>query len=172
MTTIILLSSLLVLTIVAVVLFMRARKLGSAHAELSKEHEGLKERFKDIADIDAEKQRIQAEIEATRQREAQEIADRKREALSSLEEERSRLQTDISGLQSKQQQAAQQLAEQARRGEAELEAIKARASAAEAQAYQTFQQKQTRLAAEMESLQININRQRIPTRSGPLHALR
>lgn len=164
--------------IALVLLILRLRKLSAEHLALSQEYAGLKARVRDIVDIDAEKQRVLDEIEAIKQREAQEIESRKDRAskelearrqqeLGSIEAERERLQAEIARLGGEQMQAKQSLQEQRRLGEAEIEAVRLRAADAQNQAIQLFQEQQSameeqqrRSAAELESLQQNINRLR------------
>jgi hypothetical protein len=175
----ILLPSLLVIAVAAITfLFLRLRKLTAEHRALMQEHAGLKDRVRQVTDIDAEKQRVLAEIEAIKQREAQDVESRKRiasqeidalrqQGLAGIEAERTRLQAEVARLAAEQVQSTQTLQEQRRLGSAEVEAIRLRAVEAQNQAIESFraqqtamQEQQSRSAAEMESLQLNINRLR------------
>jgi hypothetical protein len=160
LTTIILLSLLLVAAVVLVLLILRLRKLNSEHLALSQEHVSLQDRVKGILDIDAEKQRVLAEIEAIKERETGEIEAKRQRELGNLEADRTRLQTEIARLADERTQAIQSLQVQHRAAEAEIEAIRLRATAAQNQALQAFQEQQRRGTAELESLQLNINRLR------------
>jgi chromosome segregation ATPase len=179
LTTILLLSLLLIAVVILALLFLRLRKLDSEHRALSQEHSDLKIRIKDITDVDAERERVLAEIENIKRREAEEVEDRKRRAaqeiedlrgqgLAGIEAERARLQGEVARLGTEQMQAIQSLQEQRRLGESEIVAICSRAEEAQNQAIQSFREQQTamqeqqkRATAEMEALQLNINRLRV-----------
>jgi hypothetical protein len=94
MLTTALLISLLVAVALLVLLFLRLRKLGSEHLALSQEHINLKDRVRDIVDIDAEKQRVLGETEAEKKR-----------ILNELESSRAQIQADIARLHTEQNQA-------------------------------------------------------------------
>jgi hypothetical protein len=178
LTTIVLLSLLVLALVVLGLLFLRLRKLDSEHRALSQEHSELKVRIKDITDVDAEKQRVLAEIEDIKRREAGDVEDRKRlaaqeieelrrQGLAGIEAERDRLQNEVARLGAEQTQAIQSLQEQRLAGETEIAAIRSRAEEAQNQVIQSFREQQTamqeqqkRAAYEIQSLQFNINQLR------------
>jgi Domain of unknown function (DUF4041)/T5orf172 domain len=161
LTTILLLSFLLIAAVIVIVLlFLRLRKLNSEQRALSAEHAALKERVKDVVDIDTEKQLVLAEIETIKQRESREIEAKRQQELGNLEADRTRLQAEITHLANERTQAIQNLQEQRRLSETEIEAIRLRARDAQNQANSAFQEQQRRGAMELESLQLNINRLR------------
>jgi Domain of unknown function (DUF4041)/Meiotically up-regulated gene 113 len=180
LTTYLLVSLLLLAIAVLIIIFLRLRRRISDHVRLSQEHENLKERVRDIVDIDAERQRVYQEIEvtkerelrelnekkqqtlreidATKERESREIEERKQRELGGLEAERKRLESDIASLRTTREQAVLRLQEQQRVGEAELEAIHARAREAEERVLREYEEQKSRATAELETLQSYIER--------------
>jgi hypothetical protein len=123
MLTIALLVSLLIAIAILVLLFLRLRKLASEHLILSREHANLKDRVRDIVDVDAEKQRVLEELEIEKKRvhaeldtsRAQAQAEKqhvlreaeveKKRILDELESSRAQIQADITRLNTEQNQA-------------------------------------------------------------------
>lgn len=133
MLTTVLLGLLLLAALVTLALFfLRLRTLDSEHRELSKEHaglndrhhllleehEGLKNRFRGVVDLDAEKQRVQGQIEAGRT----ELQSEKQRMLSEVETEHARIQADIARGQSEKQRVYDSLEAEKQRVRLEMEA--------------------------------------------------
>jgi predicted nucleic acid-binding Zn-ribbon protein len=98
----ILIGVLLVAIGIAVFLFLRMRKAKTERNAISQEHSNLERRVQGIVDVDAEKQRVLAELEL----------------------ERMRLQANISKLQASQRQLQQDFETQKSQGEFEVEKIR------------------------------------------------
>lgn len=101
MLTTILLVALLVAIAISVLLILRLQKLNSQYQTLSEEKAGLINRFQAVVDVDAEKQRVVSEMEATR----------------------TRIQEEIAQARSTNEQAVLNLQEQQRSGQAELRTL-------------------------------------------------
>jgi hypothetical protein len=143
MLTIALLVSLLVAVAFLVLLFLKLRKLGSEHLALSQEHANLRDRVRDIVDIDAEKQRVlqeleiekrnvHAELEASRaQAQAEkhrvlgETEAEKKRILDELESSRAQIQADIVHLHTEQNQALDHFQKLRQSDASELQALQA-----------------------------------------------
>lgn len=83
---------------VLVVLFLKLRKSDAVRRLLAQERDALTARFRDVVDVEAEKQRV----------------------LGALETERTRLQSDMNRARAEQERALQSLREQHQRGSTEM----------------------------------------------------
>lgn len=146
--------------IAIVILLLRLNKLISEHRSLSHEHAEMKDRFRNIVDADAEAQRVLDEAKARKEGLQAELDTIKERELGKLEAERTQLLNDIYSARETHGQVLQDLQEQQRRGEIELEAIRARAREAENQALHDLKEKQAHGQVELRTLHASIKQLR------------
>jgi hypothetical protein len=146
--------------IAIVILLLRLNKLISEHRSLSHEHAEMKDRFRNIVDADAEAQRVLDEAKARKEGLQAELDAIKERELGKLEAERTQLLNDIYSARETHGQVLQDLQEQQRRGEIELEAIRARAREAENQALHDLKEKQAHGQVELRTLHASIKQLR------------
>lgn len=146
--------------IAIVILLLRLNKLISEHRSLSHEHAEMKDRFRNIVDADAEAQRVLDEAKARKGGLQAELDTIKERELGKIEVERTQLLNDISSARETHGQVLQDLQEQQRRGEIELEAIRARAREAENQALHDLKEKQAHGQVELRTLHASIKQLR------------
>lgn len=146
--------------IAIVILLLRLNKLISEHRSLSHEHAEMKDRFRNIVDADAEAKRVLDEAKARKEGLQAELDTIKERELGKLEAERTQLLKDIYSARETHGQVLQDLQEQQRRGEIELEAIRARAREAENQALHDLKEKQAHGQVELRTLHASIKQLR------------